>query len=150
MDADEDARPVEITGIDFEVPETAIVDYLKDLADIPSSVDGVTRNVLSMEAFERAFGIYNHSHGTDPRRPSSISMQTEAYRWFEGDSLEAEIVNLLKMEAPKITNMSLSDLLDLDPYVYRAVKRSMLTYAKDRTDALERMQNEMDGLQGKK
>lgn len=75
--------------------------------------DRITQKMLAMRAYELSFGVIKH--GVDKSKITLATM-TESADVYKGSPLELTILKLLRLKLPKVTGMSIKELMDLPTY----------------------------------
>ena len=126
--------------------DEAFDEFLEGVFNLPKGLSGIALDMASMEIFERAFKIYEHSPNTDPRNPIPLVTRNKKLDYYKLNPVRDEMKSLLRMQAPRRLNMSLMDILDLDTYTYDAVLSALRETGKDETMMTEDILDELDGL----
>lgn len=87
-----------------------------------SEVSGFITDMELMEARDHLDGIFDHSQKSGS--PFPLSMMHEGMDLSLTDVIEDEIVMLMEADLPKLTGMSVDELLDLEVSVYESYLRA--------------------------
>lgn len=83
--------------------------------------------IMSNYYYDVDLGLFDHGNeGLSSERPYAIVAKHEQENWFGHSPLQDELLGMLEMDLPKITGMSIMELLDLPSCVYDSIKNAAM------------------------
>ena len=83
--------------------------------------------IMSNFYYDVDLGMFDHGNESlSNDRPYAIVAKHEAENWFGHSPLQDELLEILEMDLPKLTGMSVMELLDLPSCVYDSIKNAAM------------------------
>jgi len=130
-----------VSNTEFIIQPEELDKLWRNILELDTSTNAITNQMLIEELYENSIGITNK---TDP---SPISTSTHSYstECFVDSQLEHAITRIMRMGLPKLTGMSVDELLNLPTYELQMYYRAAVSISKVKSEVIDELAEELDG-----
>ena len=98
------------------IPDFEVIDQVWDDVLSMATNDPISTQLMRMQSYGKAHGWFDKSSN-----PLMLAMFNEQSNYMQGNLKEKTIERLIKLELPKLTGMSVYELLKLPTYELRSI-----------------------------
>lgn len=104
----------------------SFINCIDSIIKLPNDLDGWCLDQAVREIYDTAYGIYDHSAEASPSNLIPLATIKPMEQVNADPYIKREIRELLRLNAPKRTGMSIVELLDMDAFEYGILKDALI------------------------